>query len=396
MRVALLLFFGIASLYYERTAISQLMLAISRDVSLTKLEQGWLFSAFSWGYVVWMVPGGFLVRRYGGWRCFQVGVLLSAALCAALAFCSSFKSLFALRFLLGAAEAPVFPACAAIVAARFRVGHLARATASFDSGSYLGGAVVGAFLPATATTLGWRLPFLFAAIPAVVIVGLSFVFTRRSDATVESPSPIADARNISWFLFLDLRFLGAAVAFVAYNFCKGFFLTWLPVLLVEGRGYNVLWTTVISATPFALAIGAEFASAHILDALDLRGDRRWVNRQRILFAGLIIASVVGVVGLYESRLFCLLVMIVCFCGLISVSPVLWSIPRELVEKMSDVGVAGGFLNFVSNVGGIASALLIGGMLHKGNSFDQVAVMLSGASLFGAVASFGLLHRAIRR
>lgn len=396
LRVALLLFLGIASLYYERTAISQLMVPISRDVALTRLEQGWLFSAFSWGYVAFMIPGGFLVRRLGGWRCFQVGVTLSGVLCMGLAFCSSFNSLFTLRFLLGVAEAPVFPACAAIVAEHFQVGHIAKATASFDSGSYLGGALVGAVLPAAAATVGWRVPFALAIVPATLITVLSFFQSVRPRAVAKSPSLGADARTVSWTLFLDTRVLGTAIAFFAYNFCKGFFLTWLPVLLVEGRGYEVLWTTVISATPFALAIGAEVASAYALDALDLRGQRRWINRQRILFTGLVIASTVGLVGLSDSLQFCLLVMIVSFCGLIGVSPALWSIPRELVAKMSDIGVAGGVLNFFSNVGGIVSPLLIGSMLHEGNSFEQVAVVLSCASMIGAIASFCLLRRPVYR
>lgn len=391
-RVAVLLFMGIATLYYERTSISQLMVPISRELALSKLEQGWLFSAFSWGYVAFMLPGGFLVRHFGGWRCFQIGVSLSAILCAGMAICSSFQSLFAVRFLLGAAEAPVFPACAAIVADRFQIGAIAKGTACFDSGSYLGGAVVGASLPFLAATIGWRLPFVCAVLPALAIVFCSMAGqTQKHFEPSASRVPMRADRSI-WGLFLDCRFIGAALAFVTYNFVKGFFLTWLPVLLVEGRGYDVFWTTLISSSPFALAIGAEFLSAHYLDRMDSL-DTRWLrNRQRIVFGGLAVGGLIGALGISESRLFCMLVMVLSFCGLIAVSPALWAIPRELVANRSDIGVAGGFINFVSNVGGIISPIMLGSMLQNGSSLEQVSAVLSCACGLGMIGSLCLLWK----
>src|ERR1700755_553036 len=51
--------------YIDRSNISVAAPAIARELSLSKIELGLVFSAFIWAYAIGQVPGGWLADRFG-------------------------------------------------------------------------------------------------------------------------------------------------------------------------------------------------------------------------------------------------------------------------------------------------------------------------------------------
>src|SRR5438128_6573507 len=51
--------------YLDRVCISQAAPAISRDLGLSTVEMGWVFSVFTWAYALFEVPSGWLGDRIG-------------------------------------------------------------------------------------------------------------------------------------------------------------------------------------------------------------------------------------------------------------------------------------------------------------------------------------------
>src|SRR5689334_4008245 len=101
--------------YADRASISIAGPEIRKALGLSPVEMGFVFSAFAWSYVAAQLPGGWLLDRFGSkityffsiflWSLFTlltggVGFVTGAAAVA---------TLFVLRFLVGAAEAPSFP-----------------------------------------------------------------------------------------------------------------------------------------------------------------------------------------------------------------------------------------------------------------------------------------------
>ena len=125
--------------YADRATLSIAGPVMAKDLGLTPIGMGYVFSAFGWSYVIAQIPGGWLLDRFGSkrvyfasilaWSLFtllQGGVWVFGAVTAVYA-------LFALRFLVGAAEAPSFPANGRIVAAWFPAGERGTASALFLS-----------------------------------------------------------------------------------------------------------------------------------------------------------------------------------------------------------------------------------------------------------------------
>src|SRR5271166_879756 len=102
--------------YADRATIAIAGPAVSKSLGLTAVQMGLVFSAFGWSYVLGQIPGGWLLDRFGSkrvyfasiftWSLFtlfqgQVGIFGAGA---------AVYVLFLLRFLVGLAEAPSFPA----------------------------------------------------------------------------------------------------------------------------------------------------------------------------------------------------------------------------------------------------------------------------------------------
>src|SRR5206468_11900599 len=108
--------------YASRATLSFAAVPLAKEIEVSTVQLGFIFSAFAWSYAIAQIPGGALLDRYGSRPVYLWSITLWAVFTAAQAFVSSlaivpvFISLFVLRLMLGFAEAPAFPANARIVA----------------------------------------------------------------------------------------------------------------------------------------------------------------------------------------------------------------------------------------------------------------------------------------
>jgi len=107
--IGTLMFLGIVINYMDRVIMSHAILQIKTEFYLTSLQQGIILSSFSWGYVAFMLLGGYLVdkkgpRIMGALSCFFWSVFTGLG-----ALAGNFSTLLSTRILLGMGEAPIFP-----------------------------------------------------------------------------------------------------------------------------------------------------------------------------------------------------------------------------------------------------------------------------------------------
>ena len=99
--------------------------ACAKDIGLDPVGMGYVFSAFSWAYVIGQIPGGWLLDRFGSKRVYFWSIFIWSMFTLLQGFVDIFSgfgiivALFTLRFLVGLAEAPSFPGNSRIVAAWF-------------------------------------------------------------------------------------------------------------------------------------------------------------------------------------------------------------------------------------------------------------------------------------
>src|SRR5258708_25389145 len=51
--------------YMDRVNISSAMPVIQRDLGLSAIAVGWIFSSFRWGYALFQIPGGWFGDKVG-------------------------------------------------------------------------------------------------------------------------------------------------------------------------------------------------------------------------------------------------------------------------------------------------------------------------------------------
>src|SRR4029450_7047993 len=95
--------------YIDRVAISQAAPAISRELRLTTIQMGYVFSAFGLTYALLEIPSGWLCDRIGPRKVLTRIVLWWSFFTAATGWVWSATSLVVTRALFGAGEAGCFP-----------------------------------------------------------------------------------------------------------------------------------------------------------------------------------------------------------------------------------------------------------------------------------------------
>jgi len=155
--------------YLDRAIIGVAAPAMSQDLQLDPMQMGWIFSAFTWSYVLAQLPCGALLDHMGSRRTYCLSITAWSAFMGCQALCMNFYSAFAMRLGLGAAEAPCFPGASRIVAAWFPQSERARATSIYTVGEYIGIAALSPLLYWMMPLFGWRMLF-------VVMGFVGFVF----------------------------------------------------------------------------------------------------------------------------------------------------------------------------------------------------------------------------
>ena len=95
-----------------------------RELAISELQMGWVYGAFFWGYLVFQIPGGILGKRYGPRLTLLVAGVIWVLACVLFAtlpgrfetsVAGTIALLIAVRVIMGAAHAPIYPVQAAAV-----------------------------------------------------------------------------------------------------------------------------------------------------------------------------------------------------------------------------------------------------------------------------------------
>ncbi|CAH2779334.1 MAG: D-glucarate transporter [uncultured Paraburkholderia sp.] len=138
------------------------------EFSFDAIRMGYIFSAFSWAYVLSQLPAGWLLDRFGARRVYAASIffwslftLLQGSIGLLGSAAATVTALFVLRFAMGAAESPAFPANAKVVASWFPTNERGTASAIFNSAQYFAAVVVFTPLMAWLThAFGWHAVYL--------------------------------------------------------------------------------------------------------------------------------------------------------------------------------------------------------------------------------------------
>ncbi|MGH9618810.1 MAG: MFS transporter [Bryobacteraceae bacterium] len=372
-----LIFAGILISYVDRGNLSIAAATIMRDFRLPPASMGVLLSAFFWTYGAFQIPAGFLVDRLGIRRTYAAAFLIWSLASAGMALSRGAGDLFSARLVLGLAETVGPVASLAFIRQHFAGREQGLPLSIYVAGQTFGpacGALLGSML---LVDFGWR--FMFAAIGLVALLWVPawLFFTPRKPNV---PARAVEAAPTIW----PWRTILSSPAVWAMSGCVFFFsyywyfvLTWMPTYLTSARGFSTLHMGEILSIPLFSMAGVNIAAGWLADKLAARTGN--VFRVRLWFAaaGLLGAALILVLNVMPGRAPVLPILVVSICSFGVASSSYWAI-AQFVPPVSVVGRTVGYLNTLSQIGGIAAPLITGWSLGPQKNFE-LAILLAGVS-----------------
>lgn len=391
------MFWGIVINYMDRVNISHAILQIKLEFHLSGLQQGLIMSSFSWGYVLFMLVGGLLVDKRGS-RVMGAGSAFFWSFFTGIsALASGFGTLIASRVLIGMSEAPIFPSNAKVVRSWFPLHERGRATALFDSGSYIGSAIAAPFIIYLMIHYGWRVSFVIFSLVGIIWSLVWFVYYRDPEnfkglspqeaANIHKAKPKSDktSKKSLRFFLSNRKIIGISLGFFCYNYLKNFFLTWFPSYLVLERDFSLIKVGIIAMIPPAVAIVSELMSGYLTDKMIIKNVDVTIARKIPLCMGMLLSSVIILSVFANSVWLAVVLLTISYASLISASPGIWAIPGDLSKSSNNVGTIGGIQNTFSNIAGIVAPIITGFLIDLTGSFTAPIVLSGVIAVIGAAS-----------
>lgn len=385
---------GIAINYIDRAAMSVAMPFMSQELHFSPTDSGLLLSAFFWSYVLFQLPGGWLVDKLGPRITFALSSLGWGLATAACGLASSIAALVGFRFVLGAVEAPSYPASSSTVTRWFPRQERSFAAATFNNGSKIGGTLAIPIISFLIALVGWRMTFVISGVVAVVWALAWYLWyrdprqhpsvTREEVEFIETNQDPQTGDPMSVRQLLSQRTVQAMMAgFFCINFVSYFFFTWFPTYLVETFHLSLMKFGLLGMLPGVAAIIGGWCGGLLSDALVRRGYSLSVARKIPLVGGMLGSATIGLAAF--SPTVGLALTALCFANFAATfaSAALWALPSDVAPNRANVATIGGIQNMAANLAGIISPILIGVLMQFTHSF---VIPLEIAGVIGVVGA----------
>jgi MFS family permease len=379
--------------YLDRVNLSFASLQMNKELNLSASAYGFGAGLFFLSYCICEVPSNLLLFRLGATR-WIARIMFTLGLCAAgMALVRGKTSFYAVRLLLGAAEAGFYPGILFFLTLWFPAAYRARVLAIFIAAIPISG-IIGAPLSGLLLSLngvaslhGWQWLYLIEAAPALLLAPL---VARRLQDGPEQAHWLPEQQR-SWLInqmrgeradvertrkytvlqgLTNPRVLMLAAAYFT-NVCLLNSITFFLPLIVKGFGLSNVQTGFIVAVPSLLALVA-------LIWWGRRSDRRNERYGHAAFANFCGgASLLVSVILTDPTARIAAISIAFACTLAFTAP-FWSIPGTF---LSGAAAAGG-------IGAISAIGVIGGFLSPwfmGLMKDATGDFRSGLGVIAALA-----------
>ena len=369
--------------YLTRHCLAVANTTIQEELGFNNEQFGYLFSAFSLGYLIFQIPGGWAGERFGTRPTLPLIGIAWSALTLVTAAVTTLSAMVTTRFAFGVAQAGLIPNLAKVVKDWFPLRSRARASAIIATSMSAGSVLTMALTAWLMDLYPWRVVFRFYSIVGLAW-GIAFymLFRTRPEQhpwtneaernliegsrdtakpTAAQPSESSPrragglqlVRNISiWALSCQLVFKAAG-----YNL----FVVFFPAFLELAYGIKKSQAGMLTVWPLLGVITGSLASGVLIDGL-----LRTTGSKRISRCGVAIASMLMTAGFMCASTFtssaqqmaAVVAVGAVFCGM--AIPCSWTAVIDVGGKRS--GVVMGIVNCVGNLAGVVITPLVGRLI----------------------------------
>ncbi len=388
-----LIFFITLINFIDRSAISFVRDPLRQEFGFTDTEFGMILAAFGVGYILLTVVGGWLVDLWGArfmWPLAAIGWSLCVGF---LGFAAGFWGFMGLRFLLGVAEGPHFPAMTRSISNWLSPSERARAL-SLGLVAIPLSSVIGAPLTSyLVADFGWRAMFFI-----ISSVGILWAFAwywlfrdRPQDSTfvnkaeMEYISPPSMEKKekkkapIQWrFILTHPVLIANNIAYFAFGYMLFFATLWLPGYFLSQHGLNLKTVGWYLTIPWLT--GALFLKAGgiLSDYLYKKTGRNRLARSHLIWSSQLLAAICFVILSFTNSLGLSILFLSLGIGFgLMPQPAFFSVNIDVAKERA--GSAQGITSGCLSLAGIIAPLMTGWLIDLTGNFQAAFLLLAGLS-----------------
>lgn len=394
--------------YLDRVNVGFAKLQMASDLHLSDTVYGLGAGIFFFGYFIFEVPSNLILHRVGA-RAWIARIMITWGIISALTmFVTTTAMFYAMRFLLGVAEAGFFPGIILYLTYWYPSYRRGRMTTWFMTAVPLSGVVGG---PISGFILdrfhgvnglqGWQWLFVLEGLPSIV-VGLVVLFalddriakarwlTAEEKRLLERNIAAEDAGK-------EELSLGAVLSsprvwlmgLIYFSFVLGLYGVsfWLPTIIKATGVADAFVIGLLSTIPFAAAVVAMLLVARSADRLR---ERRW----HVALPA--VASALGLVlsvSWAHDTVLAMAALTLATAGTLTSLSLFWSLPTAF---LAGAGAAAGIamVNSIGNLAGFLGPYAVGWLKQTTGANDSGMYLLAAFMVIGALLALSVPARLI--
>ncbi len=392
--------------YLDRVNVGFAKLTMSGDIGLSEKAFGFGAGIFFVAYFVFEVPSNLLLEKFGARKWIARIMLTWGVVSGATAFVTGEYSFYAIRVLLGFAEAGFFPGIIFFLTLWFPAKERARIVGLFMAAiplsTVIGGPISGKLLDLDGMLglHGWQWLYIVEAAPALLLSFVVYFYLTDKPADAQWLAP--DERD--WLMqrlqqerqakeqaghfsvlqaITNPRVLAVAVIYFGANAANYGLSFFLPTIIKGFGGLSNLQIGLVTTLPYVVGlVGMVWWGRH--------SDARRERKGHAAFALLVAAAGIAASTVFADPVLKMACLTIAGFGIFACLPVIWTLPTAF---LSGAAAAGGIatVNAIGNLAGFFGPYAMGYMRDLTGSFDSGLWMLAAAGLVGMVVVLALPH-----
>jgi MFS family permease len=383
--------------YLDRACIATLAPGIVRDLALTTVQMGWVFTVFQLAYALFEIPTAWWADRQGTRSVLTRIVVWWSCLTAATGAALNYPMMLAIRFLFGMGEAGAWPCVARTFSRWIPIRERGRVQGVFFAGAHLVGGLTPVLVLWLLNFLHWRAIFVCFGMIGFAWVAIWHGWFRNDPSehasvsaaeleTIVADRPPDTGHSAGWEywgrLARNRNMLAMCVMYIPNCMIFYFCITWLPTYLKQRHGFDATSLGIFAGLPLIVSMPGDLLGGLVTDRLAAKYGLR-VGRCGLGAAAYVVAGVALLAAAASTTPVLAATLIALATGMTMFTlGAAWGTVIEIGRN--HVGVVGATMNSVGNLAAMLNPLIVAYSVQWFGSWNLPLYLMGVLFLIGAL------------
>ena len=268
--------------YFDRTIMSIAGPSIMKDLHISDVEMGSVYSILLFSYTILMTPGGALADRFGPRLIIALGGIGNTLLTGFTGLCSRLTEFYVIRLIMGVTTAPLYPSCARMTRNWISPAGMGRAQAFIQAGAALGGAMSPVVFVFLISRFGWRTSFWLAALATGALYVIWWAVARDYPPGASPAARAPEERGWARFgrMLRNPDMILLTLSYFCLNYFEYIFFYWIYYYFGKIRHLesdeSAAYLSIVMMTMVVMTPLGGFVSDALVHRFGLKSGRRMV------------------------------------------------------------------------------------------------------------------------